>query len=99
MEQRYVFDTHQPPDAALAYVARALETKGFTVTSGATFDVDARKGARRVLVGIAPHEKGLIARVNCKTLIPGASDRLETRIRSLLRERLGEPVREEIPDA
>lgn len=89
-----MFEQHQAPDAALAQVREGLEREGFTVGTGARFDVSARRGVERVLVGVAPHEEGLVARVNCKAAGPGRAERLHQRVADLLSERLGSPRRE-----
>lgn len=91
MERRFLFPVRQAPDPALAHLEAALERDGFRVERGREHDVDARSGAERVLVGLAPHPEGLVARVKGKTLIPGRAEQLVERAVSALSETLGTP--------
>lgn len=89
MERRFVYPVQVAPDAALAHVERTLQADGFSVATGREYDVNARRGGDRVLVGIAPHPQGLVARVKCKALLPGRSDDLVERVETILSEHLG----------
>lgn len=99
MERRHVFPVKRAPDAALVHLADELEDAGFSVDTGAVFDISARRGADRVLVGIAPHPRGLVARVNCKAALPGRGRTLHALVERALRERLGDPDAEASPRA
>jgi hypothetical protein len=94
VEHRFVYEVRRAPDAPLAHVERSLEDQGFHVKPGQDYDVSARRGGDRVLVGLAPHPDGLLARVKCKGLVPGRGDRLLELVRGALDERLGAPDRE-----
>lgn len=89
-----MYAARQAPDAPLAHLEDALEAKGFHVSPGEAYDVSARRGGDRVLVGLAPHPKGLVARVKCKALIPGRSGDLHETVQAALDERLGTPAEE-----
>lgn len=99
MERRHVYPVKRAPDAALVYLAEQLEGVGFSVDTGAVYDVSARRGGDRVLVGIAPHPRGLVARVNCKAALPGRGRDLHELVEGLLSERLGDPDAEASPRA
>jgi hypothetical protein len=99
VERRFVYEVRRAPDGPLAHVERSLEDQGFRVRPGEDYDVSARRGGDRVLVGLAPHPEGLVARVKCKALVPGRTEGLHERVRAALDERLGPPTREVDPRA
>lgn len=89
MERRLVYPVREAPDRALAHLEDALDAEGFRVEHGREFDLNARRGTDRVLVGLAPHPDGLVARIKGKSLVPGRSQDLLDTVERLLREPLG----------
>lgn len=92
MERRLVYDVREAPDRALAHAERVLERAGFSVSDGQEYDLVASRGADRIFVGLAPHRRGLVARVKGKGLLPGRSADLVEQAVAALSEQLGRPV-------